>query len=223
MAEKIGILIVDDHRVLARGMAAVLALEPDLEVLGSAATIDEAGRMASELRPQVALVDYHLPDGTGAAAAARLKADLPDVAIVMLSADTSDQAFVESVEAGAAAYLAKTEDIPRVADAIRRTAGGEVLLPPARLAEALRQTRAADRRGRDAERRLGSLTPREREVLNLVAEGLGSREIADQLSVSVPTARGHVQVVLEKLGVHSREDAVRVGVEAGAIERRRQT
>ena len=139
----------------------------------------------------------------------------------MISGDTSDRAFLESVEAGAAAYLGKTEEIARLADAIRRTAAGEVLLPPARLAEALRETRAAADRARAADRRLSSLTPREREVLALLAEGLGSREIAERLTVSLPTARGHVQVVLEKLGVHSREDAVRVAVEAGAVERRR--
>lgn len=222
MGEKIGVLIVDDHKVLASGIAAVLGREPDLEVVGAFGTIEEATRLGPELNPRVALIDYHLPDGTGASAAARLRAQLPEVSVVMLSADTSDHAFLESVEAGAAAYVAKTEDVTRLAETIRRTAAGEVMLPPARLAEALRQTRAADRRSREADRKLNSLTPREREVLQLLAEGLGSREIAQQLAVSVPTARGHVQVVLEKLGVHSREDAVIVGVEAGAIERRRQ-
>jgi len=221
VTEKIGVLIIDDHRVLAAGLAAALSAESDLEVLGSAATVAEAVRLAGELGPKVALVDYHLPDGTGAEAAARLRAALPELVVVMISGDTSDRAFVESVEAGAAAYLPKTEDIARVTDTIRRTAAGEVLLPPARLAEALRETRAAATRAREAERRLGSLTPREKEVLTLLAEGIGSREIAERLSVSVPTARGHVQVVLEKLGVHAREDAVRVAVEAGAIERRR--
>lgn len=220
MTEKIGVLIVDDHRVLAAGLAAALAGEADLDVVGSASTVVDAVRLAAEQRPQVALVDYHLPDGTGAEAAARMRAELPGLAVVMMSGDMSDRAFVESVEAGAAAYLGKTEEIARLVDAVRRTAAGEVMLPPARLAEALRESRAAAARARDAERRLSSLTPREREVLLLLAESLGSREIAEQLSVSLPTARGHVQVVLEKLGVHSREDAVRVAVEAGAIERR---
>lgn len=220
MTQKIGVLIVDDHRVLAAGLAAALAGEPDLDVLGSASTVADAVRLAAAHRPQVALIDYHLPDGTGAEAAARMRAELPDLAIVMMSGDMSDRAFLESVEAGAAAYLGKTEEIARLAEAVRRTAAGEVMLPPARLAEALRESRAAAARARDAERRLSSLTPREREVLLLLAESLGSREIAQQLSVSLPTARGHVQVVLEKLGVHSREDAVRVAVEAGAIERR---
>lgn len=221
MTEKIGVLIVDDHRVLSAGLAAALGAEPDFDVLGTASSVADAIRAGSELRPRVALVDYHLPDGTGAEAAARLRAELPELAVVMISGDTSDRAFLESVEAGAAAFLGKTEEIARLADAIRRTAAGEVMLPPARLAEALRESRAAAARARDAERRLTSLTPREREVLLLLAEGLGSREIAERLSVSLPTARGHVQVVLEKLGVHSREDAVRVAVEAGAIERRR--
>ena len=220
MTQKIGVLIVDDHRVLAAGLAAALAGEPDLDVLGSASKVAEAVRLADAHRPPAALIDYHLPDGTGAEAAARMRAELPDLAIVMMSGDMSDRAFLESVEAGAAAYLGKTEEIARLAEAVRRTAAGEVMLPPARLAEALRESRAAAARARDAERRLSSLTPREREVLLLLAESLGSREIAEQLSVSLPTARGHVQVVLEKLGVHSREDAVRVAVEAGAIERR---
>jgi DNA-binding NarL/FixJ family response regulator len=220
VTEKIGVLIVDDHRVLAAGLAAALAGEDDLDVFGSASTVADAVRLAAEQQPQVALVDYHLPDGTGAEAAARMRAELPGLAIVMMSGDMSDRAFLESVEAGAAAYLGKTEEIARVVDVIRRTAAGEVMLPPARLAEALRESRAAAARAHEAEKRLGSLTPREREVLLLLAESLGSREIAERLSVSLPTARGHVQVVLEKLGVHSREDAVRVAVEAGAIERR---
>ncbi len=221
MTEKIGVLVVDDHRVLAAGLAAALGTEPDLKVVGAASSVAEAIRLGAELKPDVALIDYHLPDGSGAEAASKLRSDLPDLAVVMISGDMSDRAFLESVEAGAAAYLSKTEEIARLVDAIRRTASGEVMLPPARLAEALRESRAAAARARDAERRLGSLTPREREVLLLLAEGIGSREIAERLSVSLPTARGHVQVVLEKLGVHAREDAVRVAVEAGAIERRR--
>lgn len=221
MAEKIGVLIVDDHRVLAAGLAAALGAEPDLEVVGAATSVADAVRLAGQARPRVALVDYHLPDGTGADAARGMRQLLPDLAVVMISGDMSDRAFVESVEAGAAAYLGKTEEIARVADAIRRTATGEVMLPAARLAEALRETRAAAAKEREAERRLSSLTPREREVLLLLADGIGSRELAEQLATSLPTARGHVQVVLEKLGVHSREEAVRVAVEAGAIERRR--
>jgi DNA-binding NarL/FixJ family response regulator len=216
----IDVLIVDDHRVLVDGLRAALELEGDIHVAGTAATVAEAVAALPRIRPQVALVDFHLPDGTGAEAVRRLRAAEPAVDVVMLSADTSDEAFVESVQAGAAAYLSKLTDVSELADAIRRVAGGEVLLPPERLADALRHERTQADRRREVQERIGSLTPREREVLMLLAEGLTSRELADRLSISVPTARGHVQIVIEKLDAHSREEALRVAVEGGVLERR---
>ena len=216
----IDVLIVDDHKVLVEGLAAALEMQGDIRVAGTAGSIAQALEVAARVRPQVALVDYHLPDGSGADAARRLRERDDPADVIMLSADSTDEAFVESVQAGAAAYLSKVTDVAVVADAVRRVAAGEVLLPPDRLAEALRSERARAQRRNEVRRRLDTLTPREREVLLLLSEGLTSRELAERLSISVPTARGHVQIVIEKLDAHSREEALRLAVEGGLLERR---
>ncbi|MGO4419087.1 response regulator transcription factor, partial [Streptomyces sp. MCAF7] len=135
------VLIVEDHRVVAEGLWALLAEYSDLTVVGWADSVAEVVPMAKELGPDVALVDFRLPDGTGADAAAAIRANDPSTAIVILSADASDSALLAAVEAGACGYLLKSASGDEIADAIRSAAEGETLIPASTLVEVLARHR----------------------------------------------------------------------------------
>ena len=214
MTASIGVILVDDHRVLVQGLALVLDATPDIRLLGTGATVAEAERLASLHAPDVAVVDFRLPDGTGAEAARRIRRRARGVAVLMLSADTADEAMLAALEAGACGYLPKTKDAEEVVEAIRRAARGETVLPAGMMARLLGRQRASLLEERERERVEAGLTPREREVLALMAEGLDNGEIAVRLGIGRSTVRGHVQHVLEKVGAHSKLAAV---VRAGQL------
>jgi two-component system, NarL family, nitrate/nitrite response regulator NarL len=202
------VLIVEDHRVVAEGLAVLLGEHPDLRVAGWAATVAEAGRLAARQPVDVAVVDYWLPDGTGVEASAAVRAAHPDAAVVFLSADDGDEIMLAALEAGASGYLVKTAGGADVAEAVRRAGAGEILVPAKQLAALLTRRREHARRQSERVRRLASLTPRERQVLALMAEGLDNRDIAERLGVSYATVRSHVRHLLGKLGARSKLEAV---------------
>lgn len=216
---QIRLLLVDDHRLVAQALQLGLAREPDLEVVGVAGTAGDGLAMAAELRPDVVLLDFHLPDQTGAEAAARLRELHPATRVVFLSADESEEALLAAVEAGACGYLIKSEPLERVARAVRRAAEGEILLEPATLLKLMEHRRRLAREEAQRERLLGRLTQREREVIDLMAEGLDNRTIAEDLGISLTTTRWYVQNVLEKLDSHSKLEAVARAAEMGIIRR----
>src|SRR5262245_36093337 len=202
------VLVVEDHPVVAEGLVALFEGQPRLEVLGWAPSVADAVRVAESQPVDVAIVDFRLPDGTGADAAVRIRAHRPTAAIVFLSADNSDSAMLAAVEAGASGYLVKSAAGPEIVDAVRRAAEGEMLIPAPKLADLLGRRREVAGQDDDRARRLASLTPRETEMLQLMTRGLDNREIAAQLSVAYPTVRSHVRKVLQKLGARSRLEAV---------------
>lgn len=206
--EPIRVLIVEDHRLVAEGLQAVLSAYRDIQLVGVAGSVAEAVRIDADSPPDVILMDFRLPDGTGADATARIRKQHRSVAVVFLSTDDSEEALVAAVRAGGCGYLSKSHAAAEVAAAVRRAAEGEMLIPAARLASLL--ARAQDRAQDEAERRrlLGELTPREKEILGLMAGGLDNRAIASRLSISFTTVRGHVQNILEKLDAHSKLEAV---------------
>lgn len=207
-AEPIRVLIVEDHRLVAEGLQALLAAYSDIELVGVAASVEEAVRTAGEHRPDVILMDFRLPDGTGADATARIRRQQKTVAVVFLSTDESEDTLVAAVRAGGCGYLSKARAAADVASAVRRAAEGEMLIPASQLARLL--ARAQDQARDEAERTrlLTELTPREKEILGLMADGLDNRAIASRLSISFTTVRGHVQNILEKLEAHSKLEAV---------------
>jgi two-component system, NarL family, nitrate/nitrite response regulator NarL len=207
-ATAINVLIVEDHAVVAEGLVALLAEHPDLRVLGWAPTVADATRLAAESPVDVAVVDFWLPDGTGVDAAAGIRTSRHDAVVVFVSADDSDQAMLAAVEAGASGYLVKTATGQEIVEAVRRAADGEMLIPAPRLAELLARSRESSRRETDRAQQLGRLTAREREILDLMSQGLTNREIAAQLSIAYPTVRSHVRRVLEKLDARSKLEAV---------------
>lgn len=202
-SDAVGVLIVEDHRMVASGLAYLLERHADLKVVGRAADGAEAERLLVEHEPAVVLMDHHLPGASGAEVARRLRELRPDVAIVMMSADTNDDAMLSALEAGARGFVSKSEAETAIVDAVRRAARGEPVLP----AETLHRLFTA-RQKREEARTNADLTEREREVLALMAEGLDTRAISDRLGLRINTVRGHAQSVLEKLECHSRLEAV---------------
>lgn len=217
MAEPIAVLIVEDHRLMVEGLAALLGETSGLKVVGTAGTINEAVDAARMLQPQVVLMDFRLSDGTGDEATVRIRAEHPEVAVLFLSADVSDEAMMRAVDAGACGYVSKAATAEELVNAIRRAAEGEFLLPAATMSRLLARQREARRTQATRERLAEELTAREREVLKMMAAGLDNYDIADKLGIGYGTVRSHVRGVLEKLGARSRLQAVALARDSGLI------
>jgi DNA-binding NarL/FixJ family response regulator len=215
----IRVLVVDDHPLVREGLRAVLATHADIEVVGVASTAEMAVELASLHTPDVVLMDFRLAGRTGAEAAAEIRLAQPSTSIVFLSADDSDTTLSAAVQAGAAGYLDKSASMEEVVSAIRRAAAGEMLIP-ARVLVALLATERSRLSGVAADTSYGSsLTARERQVLQLTAEGVDSIGIAEQLFIELTTVRWHVRHILEKLQVHSKLAAVALAAEHGLVQR----
>jgi len=217
MAEPLTIVIVEDHRLMAEGLASLLGETPELKVVGTAGSVQEAVTVARSLHPQVVLMDFRLPDGNGAEATLRIKKDSPEVAVLFLSADVSDDAMMQAVDAGACGYVSKAATAEELTTAIRRAGDGEFLLPAATMTRLLSRQREARRSAAAREKISEELTTREHEVLKMMASGLDNYDIADRLGIGYGTVRSHVRGVLEKLGARSRLQAVALARETGLI------
>src|SRR5438270_2405549 len=171
------VLIVEDHQVVAEGLAALINDQKDMKVIGHAGSVAESVVRAAELKPDLVLVDFRLTDGTGADAAAGIRQLRPETKLIFLTREDSDGARFAAIEAGASAFIHKSRAAAEVVEAIRTVASGGSLFTPRTIATLLNRRRAMDTQ-------LESLTHREKEVLRLMAEGTSSREIAARLSIS---------------------------------------
>lgn len=205
----IRVLVVDDHEMVAQGLIGVLASMADIEVVGMAGTVRDATELAARLAPDVVVMDYRLPDGDGVAATAAIRREQPDTAVVMVTASTHDTVVAAAIEAGCVAFVSKTRAAKEVVAAVRAAARGDVAFP----ASALARLQATGASGRAR-----TLTPRELEVLQLLAEGASTGQVADRLFLSPSTVRNHVQNVLTKLDVHSKLEAVTTAVREGIVD-----
>jgi two-component system nitrate/nitrite response regulator NarL len=169
----------------------------------------------------VAVADYWLPDGTGVDATMALREHWPELVVVFLSADDSDESMLAALEAAASGYLVKSASGADVVAAVRRAAEGEILIPARQLAALLARRRERAQQQAERSRLLESLTPRERQILGLMAEGMDNRDIARQLGVSYTTVRSHVRHLLSKLSAHSKLEAVVKAAEWGLPESQR--
>ena len=211
------VLVVQDHPLLASAIARVLASHDDLSVVGIARRADEAAKLAGQTQPGVVLMDYLLPDSTGPAAVAQIRAAAPKVAIVFHSAEESETALLDAIDAGAMAYLTKSASADQIIEAVRRASVGEVLIPVALFAKAIARQRkvVTDREAR--EKLLAEFTPRELDVLRLLADGYDTANMATRLAIAPHTVEWHVSHVIEKLGVHSKLQAVIAAARMGLI------
>lgn len=212
MVEPIRVLVVDDHAVFCDALTAVLNLEPDLRVVGRGATVREALEQVRLHRPDVVLLDVHLPDGSGIDAAQAIKRELPKTQIVMLTSDEEESVLRDAIASGVTGYISKHESTPQVLQAVRGAARGEALIAPYmlnRLLEGMAKpaTPAATT----------PLTPRELNVLNELALGHDNLKVAERLGMSPNTVRTHVQNILSKLKVHSKLEAVTRAIREGWV------
>lgn len=212
------VVVVEDHPVTARGIAYVLGEHADIVVAGIARTAADGERLVSQHRPDVLLADLHLPDRTGAELAESVRGIRPGIAVVILSADDTEEAMLEAIEAGAVGYLVKTALDAGIPDAVRRAAAGEMLVPSQLLASLLQRRRRGAAEQAEQERVRASLTKREMDVLRLCAEGLDNARIALRLELRVNSVRGYAQSLLEKLGAHSKLEAVAIAGRLGLLD-----
>jgi two-component system, NarL family, nitrate/nitrite response regulator NarL len=212
------VLVVQDHPLLASAIARVLDFEPDLTVCGIARGGDEAARVAASEKPMVVLMDYLLPDMSGPVAAAKIRSAVPSAAIVFHSAEESEGALLDAIDAGATAYLTKSATADQIVAAVRRASVGEVLIPVALFAKAIARQRKVVTDKQAREKLFAEFTPRELDVLRLLAEGHDTATLARRLGIAPHTVEWHVSHLIEKLQVHSKLQAVIAAARAGLIE-----
>jgi DNA-binding NarL/FixJ family response regulator len=212
MAGRIRLLVADDHPMLREGLVAVLGTQPDFEVVGEAADGDEVVRLAKSLGPDVILLDLEMPGTDGVAALERLREAGSTARTVVFTAYDTDERILGSLRAGARGYLLKGASRQEIFGAIRTVHAGGSLMQPAvtdRLLERIDRGGGPD---------TGNLTPRELEVLALLAHGLKNAEIAGRLFISERTVKFHVGSILAKLEAQNRTEAARIAVGRGLVE-----
>jgi DNA-binding NarL/FixJ family response regulator len=209
------VLLVDDHGMVRRGLRDFLTLFDDIEVVGEAADGREALEATAALRPDVVVMDLNLPRLDGVEATRELRAAQPEVEVVALTGFVDEDRVMAAIEAGAAGFLLKDADPDDVAAAIRAARNGEMFLDPAVAGVVARQLRTPAGPITLADDL--ALTPRERDVLALVARGMPNRAIGEELGITERTARTHVSNILAKLGLTSRTQAALYAVEQGLV------
>jgi len=206
----IKVLIVDDHAVLRQGLRLILREASDLNVVGEAASGMEAVERTKILAPDIVLLDIQLPDISGVEVARQIRSVRPEARILMLTVSDRSDDLLGALKAGARGYLLKNASAEEVLEAIRRVAAGEAVLPPeltARLIDELAKPEPTSE----------TLTDREIEVLQYLAQGFGNKEIAAALAISENTVKTHVRHILAKLNVRSRAEAAAYAVRTGLV------
>ncbi|MFE6177743.1 response regulator [Streptomyces sp. NPDC056464] len=206
----IRVFLLDDHEVVRRGLTDLLDAEPDISVVGDADTAEHALVRGPALRPHVAVLDVRLPDGDGISVCRELRSQMPELACLMLTSFDDEDALLDAIMAGASGYVLKQIRGSDLVSAVRTVASGQSMLDPATTARLMRSLRAdpADSGGPPAvPPELESLSPRERDILALIGEGLTNREIGKRLYLSEKTIKNHISRLLAKLGVQRRVQA----------------
>jgi two-component system, NarL family, response regulator DevR len=203
MSEPITVFLLDDHELVRRGVRDLLESEGDIKVVGEASTEAEAIGRVHALDPDVAILDVRLGEGNGVGACREIRSLHPRTACLMLTSFADDEALFQAIMAGASGYVLKQIRSGDLVDAVRRVAAGESLLDPAVTARVLERLR----RGPEEDELIARLSPQEREVLQLLAEGLTNRQIAARLYLAEKTIKNYVTSVLSKMGMARRTEA----------------
>ena len=205
----ITVLIVDDHDLIRQGLRRAFERDGDFEIVGEAATAAEAQRLLSLVSPQVVILDVKLPDGSGVDVARAARAAAPDLGIVMLTMYAGDEQLFAALEAGASAFVPKNAPSDDVVAAARHAAASPRAFTASDLADAMKRRMSPTG---------PQLSPREREVLNLLAEGLGVAQISKQLYISESTTKTHISKLYDKLGAGNRAQALMTALRLGLLK-----
>lgn len=218
--EKIRLLVVDDHTLFRRGLTALLSQDDRFEIVGEAGDVSEALRVLPAARPDVILLDNHLPGVRGVDAIPSFRADRPDLRVMMLTVSEDEDDLAKALQAGAEAYLLKTSESDQLCDAIVKVSEGQSMISPqmmSKLVSALRGQSApakAEVKAAPPPQAIDKLSPREREILALIAKGQSNKVIARELAIAETTVKIHVQHIFKKLELSSR---VQVAVYATSL------
>jgi len=199
----IRVFLVDDHEVVRRGVRDLLEQCDDIEVVGEAGTAEEALSRIPPTRPNVAVIDMRLPDGNGVEVCREVRSNDASINCLILTSFADDEALFDAIMAGASGYLLKQVKGTDFVEAVRRVAGGQSLLAPEVTAQVLERLR----KGPEEDARLGRLTEQERKILDLIAEGLTNRQIAERMFLAEKTVKNYVSHLLAKLGMERRTEA----------------
>jgi DNA-binding NarL/FixJ family response regulator len=197
------VFLLDDHEIVRRGLADLLDLEDDLEVVGEAGTAQEALHRIPAARPDVAVLDVRLPDGSGVEVCRDVRASMPDVRCLMLTSYADDEALFDAIMAGASGYVLKEIRGNDLVEAIRQVAAGKSLLDPVATQRVLERLR----RGQEHDEKLDALTEQERRILDLIGEGMTNRQIGEHLHLAEKTVKNYVSSLLAKMGMERRTQA----------------
>jgi two-component system response regulator DevR len=199
----IRVFLLDDHEIVRAGLRSLFETDDEFVVVGEAATAAEAMDRIPATRPHVAILDVRLPDGSGIEVCRDIRSQWPEIACVMLTSYADDEALVAAVMAGAAGYVLKQVGAASLVEDVRRVAEGQSLMDPALIQRLLEKIR----RGSEEDPLLASLTPQERRILDLVADGQTNRQIANELYLAEKTVKNYVSNLLAKLGMERRTQA----------------
>jgi two-component system, NarL family, response regulator DevR len=202
----IRVFLLDDHEVVRRGVRDLLDDEPDITVIGEAATVEQALVRVPALRPQVAVLDVRLPDGDGVTVCRELRSRMPELACLMLTSFDDEEALLDSIMAGASGYVLKQIQGSDLVSAVRTVAAGQSLLDASATTKLMARLRGEQTKEPEQEA-LPDLTEREREILALIGEGLTNRQIGQRLYLAEKTVKNHISRLLAKLGVERRVQA----------------
>jgi DNA-binding NarL/FixJ family response regulator len=206
---RISCLVADDHAIVREGLRRVLSQPPDMLVVGEAPSGEDALELVAKRRPEVVLMDARMPGIGGVAAAGRIAQDHPDVRVIMFTAHSEQDLLWEALDAGAQGFVLKDSDSGALVAAIRQVMDGEPYVDPRLAPDFLRQLAKP--------RNSGVLSAREREILQMLADGCSNREVSERLVVSVETVKTHVKHILAKLGAEHRTQAVAIGIRQSLI------
>ncbi|OPC81978.1 DNA-binding response regulator [Embleya scabrispora] len=212
----IRVFLLDDHEVVRRGVHELLSIEADIDVVGEAGTAAEALARIPATRPQVAVLDVRLPDGSGVEVCREIRSQLPDVRCLMLTSFSDDEALFDAIMAGASGYVLKDIRGSDLVGAVRDVAAGKSLLDPAATARVLERLRGGNR----GDERLAALSDQERRILDLIGEGMTNRQIGTEMHLAEKTVKNYVSSLLAKLGMERRTQAAAYVARQKAEKRR---
>jgi two-component system, NarL family, response regulator DevR len=197
------VFLLDDHDIVRRGLTHLFETQDDIEVVGEAATAEEALSRIPPTRPDVALLDVRLPDGDGVEVCREIRSRHPEIQCLMLTSFADDEALFDAIMAGASGFILKQIKSEEIVEAVRFVANGQSLLDPAVTGRVLERLR----KGPEEDELLAQLSPQERNILNLIADGLTNRQIAEQIHLAEKTVKNYVSNLLSKLGMERRTQA----------------